>query len=89
MSNILYGIDIASVSPAGALAGADTRALVIHGELDEKVPPFHAAILARAGSVPGSNVWIAAGSGHAEAYRTHPEEYVARVTAFFDENLAP
>ena len=87
MSRILYGIDVAAVSPAGAMAGSDTRALIIHGERDEKVPAFHATILARAGSIPARDVWIAPASGHAAAYRTHPEEYVARVTAFFGETL--
>ena len=87
MSRLLYGIDVAGVSPASALAGSDTRAFIIHGERDQRVPPFHATLLARAGSLPARDVWIVPGSGHADAYRTHREEYVARVTAFFDAAL--
>ena len=87
MSRLLYGIDVAGVSPTGALASSDTRAFIIHGERDQRVPPFHATLLARAGSLPARDVWIVPGSGHADAYRTHREEYVARVTAFFDAAL--
>jgi len=87
MSRLLYGIDVAAVSPVGALAGSDTRALIIHGERDERVPVFHATILARAGSLRERDVWVVPGARHADAYRTHREEYVARVTAFFDAAL--
>jgi len=87
MSRLLYGIDVAGISRAGALAGSDIRAFIIHGERDETVPAFHATVLARAGSLPERDVWIVPGTGHASAYRTHREEYVARVTAFFDAAL--
>jgi len=87
MSRLLYGIDISAVSPAQALAGSETRVLIIHGEQDRTVPASHARVLARAASLSERDLWIVPGCAHANAYRTRAEEYVDRVAHFFDGAL--
>lgn len=94
MARLIYGVNIAEVSPARNVAFSETPVFIIHGEEDHIVPPEHARLLAKsAGSnfreVEGAsgNIWIVPETGHLEAYRMWPDEYVGRVTQFFDTHL--
>ncbi len=92
----LYGYRTSDVSPATYLAESDTPTMIIHGELDQKVPPYHARILARAcgmaqdeiDSGDTENFWLIPDAEHVQAYRTAPERYVERVDAFFNRHMA-
>ena len=92
----LYGYRTADVSPVMYLAESDTPTMIIHGELDQKVPPHHARILARACGMAQDEIdsgdadgfWLIPDAEHVQAYRTTPERYVERVTSFFDRHMA-
>jgi len=69
--------------------------LLIHDDADPIVPVEHCRRLAHA--YPAAQVWITSEpSGaapppwgtHAKSYRLHPDEYVQRVTSFYDAALA-
>lgn len=94
MARLLYGLDISEVSPAKSLALSESPVLIIHGEDDSVVPVSHARLLAKASGSrfredgeTADRTWIVPGAGHLEAYRNTPEEYVRRVSDFFDAHL--
>lgn len=95
MARALYGIDIADVSPARAIARSDTPVLVIHGEEDGVIPVEHARLLGRAIGASfdeieagEETVWIVPGAGHTGAFRTQPKTYIAKVARFFEKHLS-
>ncbi len=94
MVRALYGIEIADVSPARAIAQSDTPVLIIHGEEDGVIPVEHARLLGRAAGasfdeieVGEETVWIVPGAGHTGAFRTQPEIYTEKVARFFEKHL--
>lgn len=95
MARALYGIDIADVSPARAIARSDTPVLVIHGEEDGVIPVEHARLLGRAIGASfdeieagEETVWIVPGAGHTGAFRTQPKTYIDKVARFFEKHLS-
>ncbi len=60
--------------------------LFIHGEKDDYVPTEMVYRLYEAKSQPKA-LWIAPGSGHADSYRDHPEEYTRQVRQFLSGHL--
>ena len=95
MARALYGIDIADVSPARAIARSDTPVLVIHGEEDGVIPVEHARLLGRAIGASfdeieagEETVWIVPGAGHTGAFRTQPKTYIDKVASFFEKHLS-
>ena len=95
MARALYGIDIADVSPARAIARSDTPVLVIHGEEDGVIPVEHARLLGRAIGASfdeieagEETVWIVPGAGHTGAFRTQPKTYIDKVARIFDKHLS-
>jgi fermentation-respiration switch protein FrsA (DUF1100 family) len=60
--------------------------LLIHGGDDASVPSGHGRrLLAAAG--PGATLWLLPGVGHCGGYDAGREEYVRRVTGFFEDAL--
>ncbi len=96
MLQMLVGYRLGEVSPEQNVSEFDTPMLVIHGERDGYVPVVHARRLGKALGISQSDIdggdceglWIVPDAGHAQAFRTDPEGYVRRVSAFFDRNLA-
>jgi fermentation-respiration switch protein FrsA (DUF1100 family) len=88
MVKIMYGVDFNAVKPADAVPRIAPRPIFfIHGELDETVPLEHAYRLHQVSQNKGNQLWVVPEVGHVRAYTTHPEEYIAKVTAFFDSVL--
>lgn len=88
MVKMMYGIDFTAVKPVEVVGDIAPRPILfIQGELDDVVPPAHAQILLEASNNPLNQLWLIPDCGHVEAYVTHPEEYMDRVTAFFDDAL--
>jgi fermentation-respiration switch protein FrsA (DUF1100 family) len=88
MVKMMYGIDFTAVKPVEVVANIAPRPILfIQGELDDVVPPAHAQILLEASNNPSNQLWLLPDVGHVEAYATYPEEYMDKVTAFFDEAL--
>ncbi|UCH42953.1 MAG: alpha/beta hydrolase [Dehalococcoidales bacterium] len=85
---IMYGVDFNAVSPVAVVAQIAPRPILfIHGEDDETVPQEHAQRLYQASLNPQNQLWVAPGASHVKAYLTYPEEYINRVTTFFDMTL--
>jgi pimeloyl-ACP methyl ester carboxylesterase len=89
MGRALYGGDVGSNQPERVLARLGTRPLLlIHGQDDSDVPVAHAYRLQQAGAGnPQLQFWVAPGASHARAFQRYPDEYLERVTAFFDAYL--
>jgi fermentation-respiration switch protein FrsA (DUF1100 family) len=88
MVKMMYGIDFTAVKPVEVVGDIAPRPILfIQGELDDTVPPAHAQSLLEASNNPLNQLWLIPDCGHVEAYVTHSEEYMDRVTAFFDDAL--
>lgn len=75
------GIDLRQASPIGALRSARVPVLLIHGLADDKTSPDNSRRLAAAN--PAVQLWLVPGSGHADAWKTAPAEFEARVNGWF------
>lgn len=56
--------------------------LLIHGTRDDKAPYEISERIAKAQTNADSSLWLVKDAIHEMVFRTHPEEYVARTTAF-------
>jgi len=59
---------------------------VIHGIADERIPWQQGQRVAAAAK-EGSAIWLVPGVDHVDAFLTHPDEYVDRVSGYFDSRL--
>jgi len=88
MIKIMYRVDFNAVKPVECVGQIAPRPVFfIHGEADDGIPFKHALKLWEASHNPQAELWIVPGAGHTRAYKTNPEEYMSRVTAFFDSAL--
>ena len=88
MVKLLYGIDFARVRPIDAVSQITPRPILfIHGQADEAVPVEHSLRLFQAAANPRSEVWVVPDAAHVGSYLTRPEEYMERVTTFFNRHL--
>lgn len=67
---------------------APTPLFLIHGEKDRSIPVSDAYRLYEAANQP-KELWVAADADHRCVDQLYPDEYMARVLAFFDKWLAP
>ena len=86
-ARVLQGMDIDSVSPERAMAEIRAPVFVIHGLADDLVPVSHARRNFAASRNPASELWIIPGATHNTSYQTAGDEYLSRVTAFFERHL--
>ena len=85
MVKIMYGVDFGAIKPVELVSEIAPRPVFfIHGKLDEIVPLGHAYRLQQASQNPQNQLWVVPQAGHVRAYATHPEEYMNKITAFFD-----
>jgi fermentation-respiration switch protein FrsA (DUF1100 family) len=88
MIKIMYGVDFSAIKPIEAIPHITPRPVfIIHGELAKTIPVAHAGRLKNASQSDNSLLWVAPGSGHCEAYKDYPQEYIGKVTAFLDKAL--
>lgn len=88
MVKMMYGIDFTAVKPIEVVGDIAPRPILfIQGELDDTVPAAHAHSLLAASNNPLNQLWLISDCGHVEAYVSYPDEYIAMVTAFFDDAL--
>lgn len=78
---MVHGIDLQSVRPQDAIAGSTTPILLIHGAADTHIRLRHSQALHE--SNPRTELWIVPGVEHTLVYRTHPQEFINNVGAFF------
>ena len=85
MARLMYGVDIAGVRPAEDLPRIKAPVMLIYGTADTTVPVDQQRIVLAARKDADS--WVVAGAPHARIYNAQPEEYLARLLAFFDQAL--
>ena len=82
---IMYGVDFNAIKPIELVSEIAPRPILfIHGELDETVPLEHAYRLQQASQNPQNQLWVVPETGHVSSYVDHPEEYMNKITTFFD-----
>jgi len=82
---IMYGVDFNAIRPVELVSEIAPRPIFfIHGELDETVPLEHAYRLHQASQNPQNQLWVVPEAGHVNSYVNHPEEYINKITTFFD-----
>lgn len=88
MIKVMYGVDFASIRPVDSVAKIKSQPILfIHGDADETIPVSHAYRLFNAAHNTMDQLWIVPGAGHTQAYKTQPEEYINKITEFFDTAL--
>jgi hypothetical protein len=82
---IMYGVDFNAIKPVELVSEIAPRPIFfIHGELDETVPLEHAYRLQQASQNRQNELWVVPETGHVSSYVDHPEEYMNKITTFFD-----
>lgn len=69
-----------------ALGARDVPMLFVAGDADPVIPPGEVERVAAV--YPGSQLWVAPGASHLQAFRAHPERYRDLVTGFLLDALA-
>jgi len=88
MVKLMYGVDFNAIKPVESVSEIAPRpVLFIHGELDEIVSLEHAYRLQEASENPQNQLWVVPDAEHVRAYVMQPEEYMNKITAFFDKVL--
>lgn len=90
MSRLIFGADLVGNEPKRAVAALGSRPLLlIHSSGDDLIPLSEAYELQSAGAGnPNLELWVANGQGHVSTFADNKDEYLRRVTAFFDRWLA-
>ena len=85
---LLFGMDTTVLNPVDAVAALPPRSVfVIHAEADGLVPVEHAHRIAAAAGPAVYDFWIVPGARHDRVSAVVPDEYRARVLAFFGARL--
>lgn len=90
MARLLSGDELASRSPLDAVHKLHGRPIFItHGDADQRLSVAYGHQLEAAVASDGGAVesWFVPGAGHIDAMFLHPEEYGARLVAFFRQTL--
>jgi len=85
-ADLLYDIDLDSLSPERDAARLAYPILVIHGEVDSRTPVSQGRRVYEE-APPGSELWTPAGVEHTDAFEDLPEEYLRRTTAYLASRL--
>ena len=78
---IVHGLDLESISPEAAITGVSTPILLIHGAADTHIGVRHSQLLHQIN--PKTELWVVPGVEHTLVFRTHPQEFMDKVLAFF------
>ena len=85
------GVNVNDVRPDRALADiaahSTRHVFLIHGAHDDAVPASQFDALRAAGGSAVAEAWLVPEAGHTGAYAADPDQYVARVVAFFAREL--
>jgi uncharacterized protein len=80
-----YGVDLGRANPVDVVKTSTVPVLLIHGEEDINILPWHSRALAHADPVY-AQLWIVPGAGHCGAVAVAPDEFWSRVLNFFARN---
>jgi fermentation-respiration switch protein FrsA (DUF1100 family) len=87
---ILFGIDFHAIRPVASVRRLAPRpTLFIHGRDDTFIPASNALELVAAARAAGdrATLWLVPGATHAQGFHVEGQEYVRRVTDFFQAAL--
>ncbi|MBN1177078.1 MAG: alpha/beta hydrolase [Dehalococcoidales bacterium] len=88
MVNLIYDVDFRDIKPVEAVPQISPRPIFfIHGAEDTFVPTEHVHRLAEASANSRNELWIAPGAEHVRSYMTNPDEYISKITGFFNAVL--
>jgi len=79
-----YHVDLLEANPKDAVKASHTPVLLIHGQADKNILPWHSQELANVD--PNATLWIVPGARHTGARLTDPEGFARRVLTFFAAN---
>lgn len=82
IARLRTGINVADANPMRTLRTSRTPVLLIHGLADHNMPLRHAEALA-ASNPDHVTLWLVPNATHVAAWAAAPQEYPARVLAFF------
>lgn len=86
MIKLTFGVDFNAVKPVDSVSGISPRPVFfIHGAEDTFIPLDNVHRLYEASGNPENRLWIVPGADHVQAYNTNPDEYIDKITSFFDE----
>ncbi len=77
-----YGVDLRRANPLVAVKSSNVPVLLIHGEEDINILPWHSRALAQADPAH-AELWLVPGAGHCGAVGLAPDEFWFRVLSFF------
>ena len=86
MVKVLYDIDIGVLVPEEAVKLLPCPIMIIHGTNDTRISLEHGKSVYDAAH-PESIMWVVPGVDHVQSFTECPEEYVERVTDYFDEQI--
>ncbi|HEY94035.1 MAG TPA: alpha/beta fold hydrolase [Dehalococcoidia bacterium] len=88
MIRLMFGVDFSAIRPIDCVPEITPRPIFfIHGQEDDTIPVEHADRLYQAAENPLNRIWVVPETNHVRSYITHPEEYIRRITDFFDTAL--
>jgi hypothetical protein len=87
-ARLRYGVDLAQVNPAQAVAASRVPVLLIHGLADNNIPPYNSEMILAAskGHDPEVSLWEPPDAGHSGALGAEPDEFERRVVAWFQSH---
>jgi hypothetical protein len=86
-----YGVDLGQDNPAQAVAASHVPVLLIHGLLDNNIPPYNSGMIVAASRSrnPDVSLWEPPDAGHCGAMGAEPDEFERRVVGWFQSHQAP
>ena len=87
-ARLKYGVNMENASPADAVAHVQPPVLLIHGENDTNIPPYHSDLI-QARNRASVQVWKVPGAVHTGAHHAAPKEFEERVLEWFASHRPP
>lgn len=84
-TRLRYGVDFGSASAHDAVGRPGAPILVVHGALDDNVPPRHAQLV-REANPSRVTVWLVPGGDHNNLGRAAGAQFHSRILAFLTSN---
>lgn len=80
----LFHADVDALHPIASMPRVEVPVLLIHGQLDQRVPVANAHNLLAASLSERNDLWVVPEAGHLQAYQAASEEYLRRCLRLID-----
>jgi len=90
-ARLKYGVDLSRAAPDAAVKASQVPVLLIHGRMDNNLPPRHSELIVGRNHSHNPQVvlWEPRDAGHCGASGAEPAEYARRVIGWFDAHQRP